>query len=78
MFHLKRMIGSNSAENHPQSIKWVMKAKDKGAKLIVVDPRLTKSAGLADLFVRLRPGTDMAFINGMINYIIENNLYFKN
>ncbi|SHF29264.1 formate dehydrogenase major subunit [Desulforamulus putei DSM 12395] len=71
------MIGSNSAENHPQAMKWIVKAKDKGAKLIVVDPRLTKSAGLADVHVRLRPGTDIAFINGMVNYIIENNLYFK-
>lgn len=71
------MIGSNSAENHPQAMKWIMKAKDKGAKLIVVDPRLTKSAGLADIHARLRPGTDIAFINGLINYIIENNLYFK-
>lgn len=71
------MIGSNSAENHPQAMKWVVKAKDKGAKLIVVDPRLTKSAGLADIHARLRPGTDIAFVNGMINYIIENDLYFK-
>ncbi|SHK05436.1 formate dehydrogenase major subunit [Desulforamulus aeronauticus DSM 10349] len=70
------MIGSNSAENHPQAMKWIVKAKDKGAKLIVVDPRLTKSAGMADLFARLRPGTDIAFINGMINYIIEKDLYF--
>ncbi|RYD04290.1 hypothetical protein N752_15720 [Desulforamulus aquiferis] len=52
-------------------------AKDKGAKLIVVDPRLTKSAGMADLFARLRPGTDIAFINGLMNYIIENELYQK-
>lgn len=71
------MIGSNSAETHPQAMKWIMKARDKGAKLIVVDPRLTKSAGMADVFARLRPGTDIAFINGMINYIIENNLYHK-
>lgn len=71
------MIGSNSAENHPQAMKWILKAKEKGGKLIVVDPRLNKSAGMADIHARLRPGTDIAFINGMINYIIENNLYHK-
>lgn len=69
------MIGSNSAENHPQALRWVMKAKyGKGAKLIVADPRLTKSAAFADVFLRLRPGTDIALLNGMMNYVLQNNL----
>lgn len=71
------MIGSNSAENHPQAMRWILKAKqNKGAKLIVADPRLTKSAAFADTHLRHRPGTDIALLNGMINYILQNNLYF--
>lgn len=71
------MIGSNSAENHPQAMRWIMKARERGARLIVVDPRATKSASLADIHVRLRPGTDIAFINGMMNYILQNQLYHR-
>ncbi|ABO49649.1 formate dehydrogenase alpha subunit [Desulforamulus reducens MI-1] len=72
------MIGSNSAETHPQAMRWILKARDtRGAKLIVADPRLTKSASMADLFVRHRPGTDIAFINGIMKYVIENELYHK-
>ncbi|MBM7855347.1 formate dehydrogenase major subunit [Desulfohalotomaculum tongense] len=72
------MIGSNSAENHPQSMRWIGKAKrNRGAKLIVVDPRLTKSTVYADIFARHRPGTDIPFLLGIMNYAIQNNLYHK-
>jgi len=71
------IIGCNPAENHPISFRWITKAMDKGAKLIVVDPRFTRSAAKADLFVRLRPGTDIALMGGFINYILENNLHQK-
>ncbi len=71
------IIGCNPAENHPISFKWITKAQERGAKLIVVDPRFTRSAAKADLYVRLRPGTDIALMGGLINYIIENNLYHK-
>jgi formate dehydrogenase major subunit len=68
------IIGCNPAENHPISFKWISKAQDKGAKVIVVDPRFTRSAAKSDLYVRLRPGTDIALIGGVINYILQNDL----
>ncbi|OGR07491.1 MAG: formate dehydrogenase-N subunit alpha [Desulfobacca sp. RBG_16_58_9] len=71
------IIGCNPAENHPISFKWITKAQEKGAKLIVVDPRFTRSAAKADLFVRLRPGTDIALMGGLIHYILENNLFHR-
>ncbi len=71
------IIGCNPAENHPISFKWITKAQEKGAKLIVVDPRFTRSAAKADLYVRLRPGTDIALMGGLINYVLENNLFHK-
>jgi len=71
------IVGCNPAENHPISFKWITQAQDKGAKLIVVDPRFTRSAAKADLYVRLRPGTDIALFGGLINYILQNDLYHK-
>lgn len=67
------IMGANPAENHPISLRYVMRAKDKGAKLICVDPRFTRTAAVADIYVPLRSGTDIAFLGGMIRYIIENN-----
>ncbi|OHD64710.1 MAG: formate dehydrogenase-N subunit alpha [Spirochaetes bacterium RBG_13_51_14] len=68
------IIGSNAAENHPISFRWVLKAmEDRGAKLIVIDPRYTKSASLASLYAPIRPGTDIAFLNGIISYALENS-----
>ena len=69
--------GSNAAENHPISFKWVMKAKEKGATLIHVDPRFTRTSAQADIYVPLRSGTDIAFLGGLIKYIIDNKLYFE-
>jgi formate dehydrogenase major subunit len=71
------VMGSNPASNHPISMKWVMRAKDRGAKLIVVDPRFTQTASKADLYAPMRSGTDIAFLGGMVKYILDNNLYFK-
>lgn len=72
------IIGANPAENHPQVMRWIAKARfDKGARVIVADPRVTKTAALSDIHVRLRPGTDIALLYGMIHFVIENNLYFK-
>lgn len=69
-------IGLNMAENHPISMKWVNRAKtERGAKFIVVDPRVTRTATLADLHARIRPGTDIAFIGGIINYVLQNKFY---
>jgi formate dehydrogenase major subunit len=69
------IIGSNPAEAHPMAMRHIGKALAKGAKMIVVDPRFTKTASKADLYVPLRPGTDIAFLYGLINYAIENDLY---
>ena len=66
------VIGSNAAENHPISFKWVVKAMEKGGKLIHVDPRFTRTSAVADIYSTLRPGTDIAFINGIINYALRN------
>jgi formate dehydrogenase major subunit len=68
-------MGGNVAENHPVSFKWVQAAKEKGAIFIHVDPRFTRTSTKADIFVRLRSGTDIAFLGGMIKYILDNNLY---
>jgi formate dehydrogenase major subunit len=68
-------MGSNVAENHPVSFKWIQAAKDKGGILIHVDPRFTRTSTKADIFARLRSGTDIAFLGGMIKYILDNNLY---
>jgi formate dehydrogenase major subunit len=72
------VMGSNPAENHPISMKWVKEAREKrGAKLIVVDPRFTRTAAKADLYAPMRSGTDIAFLGGMIKYILDNKLYFR-
>jgi formate dehydrogenase major subunit len=70
-------MGSNPASNHPISMKWIKRAQEKGGKLICVDPRFTQTAAKADLYAPLRSGTDIAFLGGMINYILEKELFFK-
>jgi len=67
-------MGSNAASNHPISFKYVTKAMDNGAKLISVDPRFTQTSSKADIYAALRSGTDIAFLGGMIKYILDNNL----
>ncbi len=71
------IMGSNAAENHPVSFKYVTKAMEKGASLISVDPRFTRTSSKADIYAPLRSGTDIAFLGGMIKYILDNNLYNK-
>jgi len=67
------IMGGNAAEAHPCGFKWVTEAKAKrGAKLIVVDPRFTRSASVADFYAPIRQGTDIAFLLGLINYCIQN------
>ncbi len=65
-------IGSNPAENHPASFGWVQEAIDKGAKLISVDPRFTRTSSRAHIYAPIRSGTDIAFIGGMIRYVLED------
>jgi formate dehydrogenase major subunit len=71
------IMGSNAAENHPISFKWVEEAMKRGGKLISVDPRFTRSSSKADFYAPLRSGTDIAFLGGMIKYILDNDKYFK-
>ena len=70
-------IGSNPAENHPISFKYVEMAMDQGAKLISIDPRYTRTSSKADLYAQLRPGTDIAFMGGLINYLLKNDFIQK-
>ncbi|HLX08437.1 MAG TPA: formate dehydrogenase-N subunit alpha [Thermoanaerobaculia bacterium] len=68
------IMGGNPAENHPCGFKWAIEAKKvRNAKMIVVDPRFTRTAATADLFVQIRAGSDIAFLGGMVRYAIENN-----
>jgi len=71
------IMGSNAAENHPISFKYVLEAQSKGAPLISVDPRFTRTSSKADIYAPLRSGTDIAFLGGMIKYILDNNLYHQ-
>jgi len=67
------IMGGNAAEAHPCGFKWVTEAKaNNGAKLIVVDPRFTRSAAVADVYAPLRPGTDIAFLSGVMRYLLAN------
>ncbi|HJQ28588.1 MAG TPA: molybdopterin-dependent oxidoreductase, partial [Rubrobacter sp.] len=69
--------GSNMAEAHPVGFRHPMIAKKKGAKLIHVDPRFTRTSAMCDIYAPLRPGTDIVFLGGLINYVIENEAYFE-
>ena len=71
------MVTSNMAENHPVGFQWVMKAKERGATIIHVDPRFTRTSAAADMHVPLRSGTNIVFFGGLIKYAIDHNLYFK-
>src|SRR5213080_88475 len=65
------------AEAHPVGFRWVMKAKEQGATIIHVDPRFSRTSALADIWVPIRAGTDIVFLGGLINRLIEYELYFR-
>nr|MBA2601544.1 molybdopterin-dependent oxidoreductase [Actinomycetota bacterium] len=69
--------GSNFAECHPVGFRWVMEAKKRGAKIIHVDPRFTRTSAMSDIHVTIRAGTDIAFLGAIVNHILENERYFK-
>jgi formate dehydrogenase major subunit len=69
-------MGSNMAEQHPVGFQWVMEAKERGAKVIHVDPRFTRTSAMADRHVPIRPGSDIAFLGGIVNYIFEHDAWF--
>ncbi len=70
-------MGSNMAEQHPVGFQWVVEAKERGAKVIHVDPRFTRTSAMADRHVPIRSGTDIAFLGGIVNYIFEHEAYFE-
>jgi formate dehydrogenase major subunit len=69
--------GSNMAECHPVGFQWIMEAKERGAKVIHVDPRFTRTSALADTYVPIRAGADIAFLGGIVRYILDNELDFR-
>ena len=71
------VMGSNMAENHPIAFRFVLQAKDKGATIIHADPRFTRTSALADIYAPLRAGSDIAFLGGIIHYLLENDLWFR-
>src|SRR5262245_28515709 len=66
------VMGSNMAENHPVAFRWPMKAKVNGAKLIHVDPRFTRTSAMADIYAPIRAGSDIAFLGGLINHVLND------
>jgi formate dehydrogenase major subunit len=70
-------MGSNMAENHPVCFRFVLKAREQGAKIIHVDPRFSRTSALSNQYVRIRPGSDIVFLGGLINYVLKHETYFK-
>jgi formate dehydrogenase major subunit len=71
------IMGSNMAENHPVGFQWVIEARERGAKVIHVDPRFTRTSAMATKHVGIRAGSDIAFLGGIANYILQHDRYFK-
>jgi formate dehydrogenase major subunit len=70
------VMGSNMAENHPVGFQWVMEARERGAEVIHVDPRFTRTSAVATRHVGIRAGSDIAFLGGIVNYILTNERWF--
>ena len=72
------VMGSNMAENHPVAFRWPMKAKvEHGAKLIHIDPRFTRTSAMADIYAPIRAGSDIAFLGGLVNFVLNNERWQK-
>jgi formate dehydrogenase major subunit len=69
--------GSSMAEAHPVGFRWVMKARERGATIIHVDPRFSRTSAMADLWVPIRSGSDIAFFGALVRHVIETGKYFK-
>jgi formate dehydrogenase major subunit len=70
-------MGSNMAENHPVGFQWVMEARERGARVFHVDPRFTRTSAMCTDHVRIRAGSDIAFLGGIVNYILEHGREFR-
>ena len=71
------IMGSSMAENHPVGFQWVMEARERGAKVIHVDPRFTRTSAMTDIWLPLRAGSDIIFLGGLVNYVLTNNKEFR-
>ena len=71
------IMGSNMAENHPVAFQWIIEAKEKGAKVIHVDPRFSRTSAVSDVWLPLRAGSDIIFLGALIRYALENELFFR-
>jgi formate dehydrogenase major subunit len=71
------IMGSNMAENHPVAFQWIVEAKEKGTKVIHVDPRFSRTSALANMWLPLRAGSDIIFLGALINYVLQNELFFR-
>jgi formate dehydrogenase major subunit len=70
-------MGSNMAENHPVGFQWVVEARERGAKVFHIDPRFTRTSAMATKWIGIRAGSDLAFLGGIANYVLQNDLYFE-
>jgi formate dehydrogenase major subunit len=70
------IMGSNMAENHPVGFQWVMEARERGATIVHIDPRFTRTSAMATKHIGIRAGSDIAFLGGVVNYILENGRWF--
>jgi formate dehydrogenase major subunit len=71
------IMGSNMAENHPVGFRFVMQAKARGATVVHVDPRFSRTSAMADLFLPIRAGSDLVLLGALVNYVLERNAYFR-
>jgi formate dehydrogenase major subunit len=71
------IMGSNMAENHPVGFQWVMEARERGARIFHVDPRFTRTSAMATDWIGIRAGSDIAFLGGVVNYILEHERHFE-
>jgi formate dehydrogenase major subunit len=71
------IMGSNMAENHPVGFQWVIEARERGTKVIHVDPRFSRTSAMADMWAPLRAGSDVAFLGALVNYVLQNGKDFR-
>jgi formate dehydrogenase major subunit len=71
------IMGSNMAENHPVGFQWVMEAKERGSKVIHVDPRFSRTSSVSDIWAPLRAGSDILLLGGLVNYVLQNGREFR-
>ena len=71
------IMGSSMAENHPVGFRWVLKARERGATVVHVDPRFSRTSAMADVWVPIRAGSDIVFLGALVNYVLTNGLEFR-